>query len=82
MIYKCPGQDKKNIEAKVFKCPKCGYEIEVFSDETKARCLKCRSVIYRETLPNCIDWCKYAADCVGRERYESYMKGKRDNRRV
>jgi len=65
MIYKCPGQDKRNITAELLKCAKCGYEKEIFSDEIKSQCPKCRSISYREVLPACIDWCKHARECAG-----------------
>jgi len=76
VINKCPGQDKKDIKAEIIGCPKCGYEVELFSDEIKARCPKCQAAIYRETLPTCIDWCKYAKDCVGNDVYRNYIKNK------
>ncbi len=76
MINKCPGQDKKDIKAEIIGCPKCGYEVELFSDEIKAKCPKCQAHIYRETLPTCIDWCKYAKECVGNDAYNNYIKNK------
>ena len=76
MINKCPGQFNKNIAAKNLKCARCGYEIEIFSDEIKVKCPKCQHIYYREVLPTCIDWCKYAKDCVGREVYSVYTKNK------
>ena len=76
MINKCPGQDKRNIEAETVKCPKCGYSVELFTDEIKTSCPKCKAVIYREVMPSCIDWCAYAKECVGGEIYEEHRKNK------
>ncbi len=76
MIYKCPGQDKRNITAELKKCPKCGYEKEIFSDEIKSICPQCQSISYREVLPTCVDWCKHAKECVGSEAYDSYARNK------
>lgn len=76
MINKCPGQDKRNVEAKLLKCPKCGYEVELFSDEIKARCPKCHNVVFVEIMPSCVDWCKYAKECVGGSAYGEYLKNK------
>ena len=76
MIYKCPGQDQKNITAEILKCSKCGYEKEIFSDEIKSKCPKCQSISSREVLPTCIDWCKYAKECVGGEAYDIYARNK------
>ncbi len=76
MINNCPGQDKRNIEARLFKCPKCAYEVELFSDEIKAKCPKCQNTVFTEVMPSCIDWCKYAKDCIGGSAYEDYLKNK------
>ena len=32
---KCPGQDMRNLRAAIYKCPNCGSEVEMFSDELK-----------------------------------------------
>jgi len=76
MIFKCPGQDKSNITAETLKCPKCGYEREIFSDEIKSECPRCRNISYREILPTCIDWCKHAKECVGEKVYDFFLKHK------
>ncbi len=77
MIGKCPGQDKKNITAEPLRCAKCGYEIEIFSDEIKVICPQCKNINYREAAAlSCIDWCRHAKDCVGAETFDDYMKNK------
>lgn len=76
MINNCPGQDPKKLEAKNIKCPSCGYEIEIFSDEVKVCCPKCKSMAYLCRMPSCIDWCKKAEDCVGQEYYKRYTESK------
>ena len=65
MLNKCPGQDKRNIKIEIIKCPDCGYKIEIFSDEVKISCPKCKSLVCRKRPPSCVDWCKYARECVG-----------------
>ncbi|MDP2941853.1 MAG: phosphohydrolase, partial [Candidatus Omnitrophota bacterium] len=62
MIYKCPGQEKRDIEAEALICQDCGYEIEIFSDEAKATCPKCKRVVWKQSLTSCIGWCKYARE--------------------
>lgn len=76
MNNKCPGQDKKDIKAQTINCSNCGYGVELFSDEIKVKCPKCGHIIYREVLPNCVDWCKYAKECVGLDAYNNYIKNK------
>ena len=71
---KCPGQDGRNIESQTLKCPYCGYEVEIFSDEVKVNCPKCNNLVCKDRLPSCVDWCKYAKECVGHERYKK-LKG-------
>ena len=70
MTMKCPGQDMRNLRVSVHKCPKCGAEVEIFSDELRARCQKCGQVVYKEKTPSCIDWCKQARQCLGEERWK------------
>lgn len=53
-------------------CPNCGAEIEMFSIDTEMICEKCGCKVYNDTL-NCVQWCKYAKDCVGEEMYENMM---------
>ena len=70
MIFKCPGQDDRNIKAETIRCPDCGYKVEIFSDETKVSCPKCRSLVCRVRLPSCVDWCKHARECIGEEKWK------------
>ena len=65
MKFKCPGQDDRNIKAEDIHCPECGFMMEIFSDEIKARCPKCKAVVLRQRLPSCIEWCKAARECIG-----------------
>ena len=76
MIDRCPGQYQKNISAEALQCPKCGYEMEIFSDEMKGKCGQCGNVVYRDVLPACVDWCKAARDCVGSEVFSARTKNK------
>ncbi len=67
----CQGKPRTpTISEKI--CPKCGSEVEIFSCETEAVCEKCGTVIYNDTL-SCVQWCKYAKQCVGEEMYEAMM---------
>ncbi|MDD5108459.1 MAG: HD domain-containing protein [Candidatus Omnitrophica bacterium] len=72
----CPGQDKRKITPEPIICSFCGYEAEIFSDEIKANCPKCRQILYREVLPTCVDWCKSAKECIGAEVYGNYVKNR------
>lgn len=70
MIPKCPGQDSRNLKIEIIKCPYCQYKVEMFSDEVKVHCPRCKNLVCRERLPSCIDWCKYARECVGEEKWQ------------
>ena len=70
MTSKCQGQDGKNLRVSLHKCPNCGYQVEIFSDEIKVRCYKCGEMVYRERVPSCIDWCASAHQCLEKERWE------------
>lgn len=75
MMSKCPGQDKRNLKSETIACPSCGYTVEMFSDEVKVYCPKCKRQVCRERLPSCVDWCKFAKECVGEDRYKQ-LKGR------
>jgi len=62
------------LRVSLHKCPNCGAEVEIFSDEIKVKCLKCGEMVYREKIPSCIDWCASARQCLGEERWKE-VKG-------
>ena len=77
MIVNCPGSKRfKQPEPENIKCPSCGKETEIWSDEPKATCTKCGKVIIRQNGQSCLDWCKYAKECVGAGIYSKYMQNK------
>jgi len=65
MNGRCPGKSGRRISAKDVLCSLCGYAVEIFCDEPKIRCPKCRSLVFNNSLPSCVDWCKAARDCAG-----------------
>lgn len=79
MNKKCPGTDIRYLKIEIIKCPNCGYELEIFSDEIKVKCPNCKTDVFREDIPSCISWCKYAKECIGEEKWEKikfYIKEK------
>jgi ribosomal protein S27E len=75
MMNKCPGQDDRNIRVEIIKCADCGHETEIFSDEVKVSCPRCKSLMCRERLPSCVDWCKYAKECIGEGKWKQLKAG-------
>jgi len=76
MFDKCPGA--ANIRTPIIeikKCPECGEEVEIFSDEMKVNCPNCDFTIYND-IQSCVQWCKYAKECVGEELYNRLRKKK------
>jgi len=74
MFDKCPraaGIRTPTIITK--KCPECGREVEIFSNEMQTRCSNCGFTIYND-LESCVQWCKYAIECVGEELYKKLNK--------
>jgi DNA-directed RNA polymerase subunit RPC12/RpoP len=55
MRFVGPGQDTRNLRVELYKCPNCGAEVEIFSNEVKVKCYQCGKMVYRERLPSCID---------------------------
>ena len=77
MIFNCPGSSKfKQPEPEIIKCPSCSSEVEVWTDEIQAVCLNCKKTIMRESGASCLNWCKYAKECVGSQTYDKYMQNK------
>jgi hypothetical protein len=70
MKNKCPGQDDRSLKVETLKCPSCGWQVEIFSDEIKVRCLKCKGLVCRDRLPSCVNWCKAARECIGEEKWK------------
>jgi len=70
MFESCPGavQLTRTPTLKLKKCPECGADVEIFSTELKVNCDKCGFTIYND-VESCIQWCKYAKECVGEETY-------------
>jgi len=73
-LYKgCPGAITfREAEPEPIICPACGQETEIWSDEVVGRCHLCRAPLHRAQAmgPSCIDWCAYAKECIGAEKYE------------
>jgi len=65
----------RNLRVSVHKCPNCGTEVEIFSDEMRVKCRKCGSYVHKEKVPSCIEWCASARECLGEERWRQ-LKGK------
>ncbi|MBI4186844.1 MAG: hemerythrin domain-containing protein [Chloroflexi bacterium] len=67
----CPGSRSiREPTPGYVNCPECGKEVEIWTDELKATCPGCHTVVLREQAPSCIDWCPHAKECIGPEVYE------------
>jgi len=77
MLDHCPGSaNLRTPTLTIRKCPQCGEEVEVFSNDVSVKCGICGFVVYNETL-SCVQWCKYAKECVGEEAYNKIMAQKK-----
>ena len=82
MVDQCPGAINIRMPRMEIKdCPKCGEEIEIFSNEASAKCPECGFVIFNDLL-SCVEWCEYAKDCVGEETYDRLMKQLADSKKA
>ncbi|MFZ5633332.1 MAG: low molecular weight phosphatase family protein [Bacillota bacterium] len=75
MLNRCPGSLAGTPTLKIKKCPECGNEVEVFSNEVKVNCEKCGFAVYND-VESCIQYCKYAKYCVGEELYKKLKRKK------
>lgn len=67
----CPGAKLfKEIKPEYLNCPHCGKEIELWSDELVIRCRHCGGFVSKRRGASCIDWCKFAKECIGAQKFE------------
>lgn len=72
---KCPGfKDAVRPNLELIPCPYCKEDVEIFTDEEEATCDSCGKVVKRERDASCIDWCEYARECFGEEKYRELKK--------
>lgn len=75
--FECPGSKTiRQPQPEFIKCPFCSEEVEIWTDEIKATCTKCKKVIVRDQGTSCLEWCSYAKECVGDEIYNNFMKNR------
>jgi len=65
MACRCSSEDGGSLRVGVYKCPRCGHAVEIFSDEANVVCAQCGGTVNREELAPCIDWCASAHRCLG-----------------
>jgi NADH pyrophosphatase NudC (nudix superfamily) len=76
MLDHCPGAaNLRTPTLSIKKCPQCGEEVELFSNDISVKCSTCGFVVYNE-IESCIQWCKHAKECVGDEMYRKLMERK------
>ena len=66
---RCPGQDTRYWQGDAafeVPCPKCGRSVELFKDESSARCTQCGHRFSNPRLDlQCAKWCAHAKECLG-----------------
>ena len=66
----CPGSNEiRQPKPEDLMCSTCGEAVEIWSDETEAKCKRCGAMNTRLLGPSCIDWCAFAKECVGEDKY-------------
>ena len=72
-IKRCPGAmafSQPKIE--MTPCPDCGADVEIWSDEATGQCPKCSRTVIRTATQSCVDWCRYAKECLGEDKFKKY----------
>jgi len=89
----CSGQGTaflKDFKANIIPCPKCGREVEFFTDEKKVICPKCGSsifmmdpqaieynegrLVFKGSGKSCFDWC---GGCINKRDREDIEENKK-----
>lgn len=61
----CPGLSQfMRPKPEYIKCPRCGGQVEIWSDEEETECENCGATAKRG-VQSCLDWCEYADKCKG-----------------
>ena len=79
-IFECPGAEKiKRVEIIDVTCPRCHKKetASVAGFENEFACESCGETIQRELTESCIEKCPVGSECVGPERYQKYMNGRK-----
>ncbi len=74
----CPGAiNISEAKPEDIECPECGHDVEIWSDEVTAQCSNCGAEVTRHQGPSCIDWCSFAEQCIGTDKYRRLKNGGR-----
>lgn len=72
----CPGSKEIRFpKPEEISCFYCGADVEIWSDETETTCKSCGKSVSRDLGPTCLDWCAFARECVGEEKYRRIKLG-------
>jgi DNA-directed RNA polymerase subunit RPC12/RpoP len=75
LSHNCPGSKLfKEIRPEYIACPHCGAETELWSDELVIRCKSCGGIIAQKRGASCIDWCRFAKECIGAQKWERLQR--------
>ncbi len=80
IIFQCPGAEKiKRVEIIDVICPHCHKKgtASVAGFENEFVCESCGKMIQRDLPESCIEKCPVGSECVGKERYQKYMDGRK-----
>ena len=77
MDKSCPGSRTiKELIPEYLRCSHCRAEVEIWSDEFRARCPECNAWVYLKQGATCLDWCAQAEQCVGTTTFKAYQQAK------
>ncbi len=82
-IFECPGAEKiKRVEIIDVICPHCHKNgtASAAGFENEFECESCGKTIQRDLPESCIEKCPVGSECVGKERYQQYMNGRKQAR--
>jgi len=75
----CPGSKLfKQITPEYMECPHCHGEVELWSDELLIRCRHCGGFISQKKGASCIDWCRFAGECIGAQKLERLRREEKE----
>ncbi len=79
-IFQCPGAEKiRRVEIVDILCPHCNRKgtASVAGFEYEFACESCGKMVQRDIPESCIEKCPVGSKCVGEERYQKYLKGRK-----
>lgn len=71
------SREKDGLRLGLYRCPACGTQLQIFSDEPRVTCHNCGTNVIREQARCCREWCASVRNCLDKRQPTAARKSKR-----